>query len=78
MSTIESPKETKRRHRSIIHQNNLGMCLNCGTRLTLCGRPFTAEIQCSKCCYINIFQCSKQPVSARGPDCTGFRHDIQE
>jgi hypothetical protein len=43
----------------------VGMCLRCGRRLTLCGAPFTGEITCRKCNYINIYNESQQPVSGR-------------
>jgi hypothetical protein len=45
--------------------NPVGMCLGCGHRLTLCGRPFTAEIECPKCFYINSYRDSQQPVAGR-------------
>ncbi len=44
----------------------IGTCLRCGHRQTLCGLPFTADIKCGKCLYINEFRDSQQPVSGRG------------
>lgn len=41
----------------------IGMCINCGKKITLCGKPFTAQIPCHKCLYINVFTESQQPVS---------------
>ena len=72
MSTIENPQATKRSNRSILIESDIGMCLNCGKRLTLCGRPFSAEIQCSKCLYINVFRNSQKPIEMRPPDSMGF------
>lgn len=43
----------------------VGMCANCGHRISVCGRTFTADIECNKCKYINEFRCSQQPVSVR-------------
>jgi hypothetical protein len=43
----------------------IGLCLKCGHRVTLCGKPFTAEIPCCNCLFINIFNNSQQPVSGR-------------
>jgi hypothetical protein len=42
---------------------SIGICLNCGRNLTLCGKPFTAEIPCPKCLYINEFKESQQPIA---------------
>lgn len=42
---------------------SIGLCLNCGRRITLCGRPFTADVKCNKCKYINHFEMSQQPVT---------------
>jgi hypothetical protein len=53
------------RHRDDQEHESIGMCLNCGRRITLCGKPFTADIQCSKCLYINAFVDSQQPISGR-------------
>lgn len=41
----------------------IGVCINCGKKITLCGKPFTAQIPCHKCLYINLFQESQQPVA---------------
>src|SRR5436190_23704040 len=30
-------------------------CLNCGERLTYCGKPFSADIECPKCGSIHRF-----------------------
>lgn len=43
----------------------IGMCRNCGHRLTFCGKEFTAEIPCANCLYINIYKDSRQPVGGR-------------
>ena len=39
-----------------------GHCLGCGTRLSLCGRPFTVDLQCPCCGAINAYVESFQPV----------------
>lgn len=47
---------------------DFGLCLNCSHKLTLCGKPFTADVICVKCNYMNHFVSSKQPVHARPMD----------
>jgi hypothetical protein len=47
----------------------VGLCANCGHKISVCGRPFTADIECSKCHVINEFVRSQQPVSVRGAVC---------
>jgi hypothetical protein len=61
-STDTFAQATKRRHKAVVASSSIGICLGCGSRLTLCGAPFTANIQCSKCRVINKFYCSQQPV----------------
>lgn len=56
------PKQIRVRLRK---RDMIGMCLRCGRKLTFCGKPFTAEIPCSKCLCINVYNESLQPVSAR-------------
>ena len=46
-----------------ISDPDVGVCLSCGHRLTLCGAPFTADVVCCKCNKMNSFVESKQPVS---------------
>ncbi len=48
-----------------LKRHAIGRCLKCRARLTYCGRPFTAEIPCRMCLYINIYRQSQQPVSGR-------------
>lgn len=43
-------------------QSPVGNCINCGYRLTYCGKPFTADVECSKCHVINHFRNSQQPI----------------
>lgn len=43
----------------------LGFCLSCGHKLTLCGLPFSAEIECRKCFTVNVYSSSQQPVGVR-------------
>lgn len=40
----------------------IGLCVNCGHRVTLCGKPFTADVECANCRVINHFRNSQQPV----------------
>jgi len=47
---------------------SIGMCLSCGHKITLCGRPFSAEITCRKCHVINVFKESQQPIEMRDLD----------
>jgi hypothetical protein len=44
----------------------IGLCLACSHRITLCGKPFTADIECNKCHTINHFNNSQQPVATGG------------
>lgn len=57
---------TKRRHGSIRRDGDVGLCIACGHRITLCGIGFTADIECSNCHVINMFRESKQPVASGG------------
>lgn len=43
----------------------VGYCLNCGERLSYCGRAFSTEIRCSKCGKVNIYEDSQQPKRVR-------------
>lgn len=43
--------------------DDIGLCLSCGHRLTLCGAAFSAALRCDKCKRINIYKESKQPVA---------------
>jgi hypothetical protein len=45
--------------------SNIGYCLGCGRRLTLCGRPFTAVVDCRHCGASNVYRDSQQPVALR-------------
>jgi hypothetical protein len=63
MSTEIVHKTPESERRAISKAEMIGLCLNCGVRITLCGKPFTADIPCCKCLYINVFQESRQPVS---------------
>lgn len=40
----------------------VGMCLKCSSRLSLCGAPFTADLECPKCGAVNGYEDSFQPV----------------
>jgi len=56
---VENRRISKRKRDSI------GMCLQFGHILTFCGKPFLAELPCTKCLYINAYNDSRQPVSGR-------------
>jgi hypothetical protein len=53
---------------AIIGDPDIGVCLNCGHKLTLCGSPFTADVVCGNCNKLNKFVDSKQPVSVESMD----------
>lgn len=54
---------TQVRHCRSANDEDVGLCISCGNRITLCGIGFTADIECCKCRSINRFVNSKQPVS---------------
>lgn len=49
-------------HKKPATPSMLGHCLKCGTHMTRCGIPFTAEITCQACGAVNIYRDSQQPV----------------
>ncbi len=57
---------TKRRQVRLRKDEDVGLCISCGHKITLCGIGFTADIVCSKCHIINQFRESKQPVGNGG------------
>jgi hypothetical protein len=61
-SSATFPQAVKIRHKAINNSKSIGMCLGCGRRLTLCGKPFTADIECHKCGVINSYIDSQQPT----------------
>lgn len=56
---MSTNKSTSREQKSV----NEGYCLECGYRLSVCGRPFTADLDCSKCGAINRYIESYQPFT---------------
>ena len=65
-SSREKSDNAEHRERNCANRDGaIGMCVNCGHRISLCGRRFTADIECNKCLYINEFRNSQQPISAR-------------
>jgi len=36
-------------------------CLACGSFLSYCGKPFSAELKCPSCGAVNIYEESQQP-----------------
>jgi hypothetical protein len=65
-STQKPGTGTKIRRERVNADAAIGMCLVCSHRITLCGKPFTADIECSKCNTINQFRDSQQPVTTGG------------
>lgn len=57
---------TKSRQERVSADPAVGLCLSCSHRITLCGKPFTADIECPKCHTINKFNESQQPISTGG------------
>jgi hypothetical protein len=47
------------------NHRNIGYCLGCGTRITRCGAPFTADILCHKCGRVNVYDNSNKPRALR-------------
>jgi ribosomal protein S27E len=43
-----------------------GHCLGCGDKLTFCGQPFTADIECPGCGAVNVYINSFKPGKVRG------------
>lgn len=72
--TLSREKRTEPVHSATVGRKRAaatGLCINCGNKITLCGRPFTADVKCSKCNHINSFLMSQQPVSCRPMDGDG-------
>jgi len=44
---------------------SIGYCLECGARVSRCGKPFIDEIACPKCGAINVYENSRQPNHIR-------------
>ena len=65
MTTGKADRGTEKQRILQKRRDSIGMCINCGRRITLCGKPFSAEIPCHKCLYINVFKDSQQPVGGR-------------
>jgi hypothetical protein len=42
--------------------SKIGMCINCGKRVSYCGKPFSAEIACPHCGAVNVYEDSQQPI----------------
>jgi hypothetical protein len=68
VSIIKTPESVHKRGISKKRLESTGLCMNCRHKITLCGRPFSADIECNKCSYINHFDMSQQPVSCHPMD----------
>ena len=42
-----------------------GDCLECAARVSVCGRPFTADLTCPRCGAVNAYENSLQPVRVK-------------
>jgi Zn finger protein HypA/HybF involved in hydrogenase expression len=47
----------------------IGNCLNCGRRLSYCGKPFTTDIACPVCGAVNVYLDSQQPIRLLETEC---------
>ena len=65
----KTPNGVRKHNTAIKRAIATGLCMNCGNKITFCGRPFTADIKCNKCRVINQFRMSQQPVSYVAVDC---------
>lgn len=61
-SSTKLLRASTRRHAAIVDAGCIGLCISCGHRLTLCGKPFTAEILCRNCNKTNVYLESRKPV----------------
>ena len=55
-------KERNADHNAPIVDTAIGNCLNCGSRVSRCGTPFTADLKCPACGALNVYRESQQPV----------------
>jgi hypothetical protein len=63
MVAHKPPQSTKNRTKTDnLAQSAIGMCINCAKRLTMCGEPFTADIECPNCGAVNVYEESQQPA----------------
>jgi hypothetical protein len=76
MSTTDSSFPQIYDNNGVKPRSAIGLCINCGHRVTLCGRPFTAEIECRNCKKINVFIESQQPVAIRDKEIDGFTAEL--
>lgn len=75
-STKKWSKSVHRGQVATKRRESTGLCINCGNRLTLCGRPFTADVKCIKCNHINHFEMSQQPTSSHPMDVDGYSKEL--
>lgn len=66
------PKSSRKRHEvrkkrrsSRPSADMVGLCLGCGHKLSVCGLPFTADLECDNCHAVNSYRHSRQPVDFR-------------
>ena len=59
--SVSRHKDTKCVDRS----TSIGKCLNCGKRLSFCGKPFTADLRCPNCGAVNVYRDSQQPLELK-------------
>jgi len=76
MSTTDSDNTQISVNDRVSPRSSIGLCISCGHRVTLCGRPFSAEIACGNCKKINVFIDSQQPVAIRDVASDVFSSDL--
>ena len=58
---------------------HIGYCLGCAARLTFCGQPFTADIECPNCGAVNVYTHSFTPNKVKGrPGVEGVRAEVSD
>lgn len=60
-ASIELKKYAMRPANTISLANSVGYCLNCGAQVSVCGKPFSAELRCQRCGVFNVYENSQQP-----------------
>jgi predicted RNA-binding Zn-ribbon protein involved in translation (DUF1610 family) len=64
-NTQKSSAEYAKHAQIVDVDNSVGYCLSCLSKLSRCGKPFTAEIACPKCGAVNVYEDSQQPQRLR-------------
>lgn len=56
IKSVNMPQTAKSR------KEGTSFCMNCGSQLAYCGKPFSADISCGKCGAVHTFEESQQPT----------------